>query len=147
LLREAFALFVVSMQNLSKLLMLLILSLGSSWLIGHVIMPKSPLENQVPVDSLPDPVKARQQYAFALGYDYGQRFRTQNNHANLPVEAFIEGLRTAANGHASSVDPNDLRLALLAIQTDLQSTQPADPHPESHLHPESHPQPESHPHP
>jgi hypothetical protein len=106
-------------------LFLIPLLLGSMLALkGHVVKERDPQWDALANEELPDLATARQQVAFAMGYDYGQRFRTQNNAAKLPLEAFIKGLRSAANNEHSTVDEQSLRKALYALEQETQKIDP-----------------------
>lgn len=116
------------LQRKSLRLLLLCFLCFSGLLLGHVVFKPAP-DPDFGGEPLPDLATARQTYAYALGFDYGQRFRSVNNLHQLPLKAFIEGLQQAASDGPSAVDPKALEMARLVLQNE-----PHTPH-ASHTHP------------
>lgn len=116
------------MNKLSKLLFAIPLTCAALALTAHVIQaPDSELETLGKAD-LPDLQTARDQVAYAMGYEYGQRFRTVNNVQQLPLDAFIRGLKQATTNQAALIDQTTLKKAVYVLQQSYPDTHSA-PHP------------------
>jgi hypothetical protein len=105
-----------------------LLLLSSLALTAHVIQAPDPELKKLAQADLPDLQTARDQVAYAMGYEYGQRFRAENNVSQLPLEAFIRGLKQATTNEAALFDQSTLKKALYVLQQSHPDTHSA-PHP------------------
>lgn len=107
------------MNNLSKLLFAIPLTCAALALTAHVIQAPDPELEAFSKADLPDLQTARDQVAYAMGYEYGQRFRTEYNLQQLPLDAFIRGLKQATTNEAAHIDQSTLKKAVYVLQQSL----------------------------
>lgn len=105
-----------SVKRLSKLLFATLITCAAVALTAHVIQAPDPELETLNKADLPDLQSARDQVAYAMGYEYGQRFRTENNIQQLPLEAFIRGLKQATTDQAAHIDQATLKKAVYVLQ-------------------------------
>lgn len=111
------------MKRLAKLLFTISLTSAALALTAHVIQAPDPELEALDKAALPDLQTARDQVAYAMGYEYGQRFRSENNVSQLPLEAFIRGLKQATTDQVAQIDQTTLKKAVYVLQQS---------HPENH---------------